>query len=84
MDLTTAYRYNQNIMEYYTCKSECHLIKFRFDSTAERPLPAFFSFSPGERPFFVVAVRTTSGDTALALDRVHILSVRVLTAISEP
>lgn len=23
MDLTTAYRYNQNMMEYYTCKSEC-------------------------------------------------------------
>ena len=22
MDLTTAYRYNQNMMEYYTCKSE--------------------------------------------------------------
>lgn len=21
MDLTTAYRYNQNMMEYYTCKS---------------------------------------------------------------
>jgi hypothetical protein len=22
MDLTTAYRYNQNMMEYYTCKSK--------------------------------------------------------------
>lgn len=26
MDLSTAYRYNQNMMEYYTCKSECLVI----------------------------------------------------------
>ncbi|KAJ9576245.1 hypothetical protein L9F63_006907 [Diploptera punctata] len=25
MDLTTAYRYNQNMMEYYTCKSKSYL-----------------------------------------------------------
>ena len=54
MDLTTAYRYNQNMMEYYTCKSECHLIKFRFDSTAERPLPAIFLFHPESGHFLLL------------------------------
>ena len=36
-----AYRYNQNMMEYYTCKS-----KFRIKEFSESVAVEFFNFSP--------------------------------------
>lgn len=40
MDLSTAYRYNQNMMEYYTCKEKCPkigkpLLFFEFNENYE-------------------------------------------------
>lgn len=47
MDLSTAYRYNQNMMEYYTCKRKFHLKKkiiFKED-THKRTLKASASLN---------------------------------------
>lgn len=60
MDLTTAYRYNQNMMEYYTCKSKsCYWAGGRVGGRQEHWA------SPGSASVWAAAVKTSG----LTLDK---------------
>ena len=42
MDLSTAYRYNQNMMEYYTCKLTTRAVLWNLHDFFFRRLPSYF------------------------------------------